>query len=199
MNATRAKETKETIRLFYALWPDDATRTALVEAQTNFHGRLTRYENLHITLAFLGDQPATLLAGLKDILQHLPKSAMTLTLDRLGYFPKNRIAWIGMHNVPDTLVNLQRELAQALLQQNVSFDNRATFKPHITLARDATPPPDLVFTPITWQATQMALVQSKAQPDGISYRVLASRALDEDVWTADEQGKDIAGTSRYET
>jgi 2'-5' RNA ligase len=193
MNATTAKDT---MRLFYALWPDDATRTELVQVQTNFHGRLTRYENLHITLAFLGEQPASLLPDLKDILEHLPKSAMTLTLDRLGYFQKNRIAWAGMHNPPDALFTLQSELAQALLRRNVSFDSRAAFKPHVTLARDATPPADMVFAPITWQANQVALVQSKTQPDGVSYRVLASRSLDEDVWTPNELGKDVLDTGR---
>jgi 2'-5' RNA ligase len=191
MNATKAKET---IRLFYALWPDDATRTALMQVQTNFQGRLTRYENLHITLAFLGEQPATLLPDLTDILERLPTSSIALTLDRLGYFPKNRIAWVGMHDVPSTLIIVQRELAQALVQRNVSFDNRATFKPHITLARDAKPPPDVIFAPIAWQARQVVLVESKAQPNGISYRVLASRALDEDVWTPDERGEKTAGS-----
>jgi 2'-5' RNA ligase len=193
MNATTAKDR---MRLFYALWPDDATRTGFVQVQTNFHGRLTRYENLHITLAFLGDQPASLVPDLKDILEHLSKSALTLTLDRLGYFVKNRIAWVGMHSPPEALFTLQSELAQALLRKGVTFDNRATFKPHVTLARDATPPPDMAFTPITWQANQIALVQSKTQPDGVAYRVLASRSLEEDVWTSNELGKDILDTGR---
>jgi 2'-5' RNA ligase len=191
MNATTANET---MRLFYALWPDDATRTELMRVQAGIHGRKTHYENLHITLAFLGEQPTTVLPALKDILDHLPKSAMTLTLDRLGYFPRNRIAWVGMHDVPDTLFTLQSTLAQALLQQDVSFDNRSAFKPHVTVARDATAPPDMVFAPISWQANQVALVQSKAQPDGVSYRVLASRLLDDEVWTPNELGQDVLDT-----
>jgi 2'-5' RNA ligase len=191
MNTTTAKET---MRLFYALWPDDATRDELRRVQTNIHGRMTRYENLHITLTFLGEQPTTLLPTLKDILDHLPKSSMAMTLDRLGYFPRNRIAWIGMHDAPEALFTLQSTLAQALLHRNVSFDDRAAFKPHVTLARDASAPPDIVFTPINWQANQVALVQSKTQPDGISYRVLAARSLTEDVWTSSELGQDILGT-----
>jgi 2'-5' RNA ligase len=191
MNANRAKET---MRLFYALWPDDGTRTELMQLQTNIHGRLTRYENLHVTLAFLGEQPTTLLPKLKEILDRLPESAITLTLDRLGYFPRNRVAWVGMHEVPDALLTVQRALTQALLQHDVSFDNRPAFKPHITLARDATTPPDIVFTPISWQANRIALVQSKTQPDGISYRVLASRSLDEEVWTQNELGQDVLDT-----
>lgn len=186
MNMTTAKETT---RLFYALWPDDATRTALMQLQINFGGRLTRYENLHITLAFLGEQPTALLPALKDLLDHLPKSEMTVTLDRLGYFPRNHIAWVGMHEVPDALLTFRSKLVQSLVQQDVSFDNRPAFKPHVTLARDASPPPDIVFNPIIWQVNQAVLVQSKTQPDGISYRVLASRSLDEEVWTPNALGE----------
>jgi 2'-5' RNA ligase len=185
----KATNTKDTMRLFYALWPDDATRTELMRLQANLHGRLTRYDNLHITLAFLGQQPTSLMPALKDLLGHLPKTAMKLTLDRVGYFPRNRIAWVGMHEIPDALLELQRKLTQGLLKKDVSFDSHSNFKPHITLARDANMPPDLVFTPITWQANQVALVQSKAQPDGVSYRVLESRALDEEVWTPSELGQ----------
>jgi 2'-5' RNA ligase len=193
MNATN---TKDTMRLFYALWPDDATRAELMRLQTNLHGRMTHYDNLHITLAFLGQQPTSLLPALKDLLGHLPKSAMTLRLDRVGYFTRNRIAWVGMHEVPDALFELQGKLTQALLKEDIAFDSHSNFKPHVTLARDASMPPDLVFTPITWQANQVALVQSKAQPDGVSYRVLESRALDEDVWTPNELGQGVLNTGR---
>lgn len=185
---------QETLRLFYALWPDDATRAELMRVQTFMHGRTTRYENLHVTLAFLGQQPAVLLPSLKEILAGLPKSSIALTLDRIGYFPRNRIVWVGMHDVPDALFTLQRNLAQALVEQQISFDNRPDFKPHITLARDASMPPDLVFTPIPWQASQVALVQSVTLPDGPAYRVLAVRSLEEDVRTPNELGQDKLDT-----
>lgn len=185
---------KETMRLFYALWPDDTTRAELMRVQTLMHGRITRYEDLHITLAFLGQQPVTLLPALKEILAALPKTAMTLTLDRIGYFTKKRIAWAGMHSPPDALFALQRELAQTLVQKAVPFDNRTDFKPHVTLARDAALPPDIVFAPITWQANQVTLVQSR--PNGGGYHVLASRSLDEEVWTSNELGQDVLDTGR---
>lgn len=196
MKQKTAANATDTMRLFYALWPDDATRTKLMQLQASMHGRMTRYENLHITLAFLGQQPAGSLPALKEVLARLPRTAMTLTIDRLGYFTKNRIAWVGMHDAPADLFTVQRTLAQALAQQNVSFDNRPDFKPHITLVRDAAPPPDIVFTPITWRANQAVLVQSLTQPNGSGYRVLASRSLDEDVWTPNELGQDVLDSGR---
>lgn len=186
MNAS----TTDTLRLFFALWPDDATRTGLLQLQASMRGRTIPYSNLHLTLAFLGQQPATLLASAKDALTHLSTPAMSLALDRVGYFPRNRIAWIGMHQAPAALLSLQQELAEALRQRNITFDSQQTFKPHITLARDASLPPDLSFTPIPWRANQVALVQSITTAEGASYQVVASRLLDERCWTPDERGED---------
>jgi 2'-5' RNA ligase len=180
--------TTDSLRLFFALWPDDETRTALMQLQAPLQGRRIAYDNLHLTLAFLGQQPASVLPDLKQILTHLPPSPSTLTLDRIGYFNRNRIAWAGMHDVPDTLLKLQQELADALVRHGIAFDNQHGFKPHVTLARDATLPPDIIFTPVVWRASQVALVQSATRAGGASYRVLASRSLDEVCWTSEEAG-----------
>ncbi|RJG05231.1 RNA 2',3'-cyclic phosphodiesterase [Noviherbaspirillum cavernae] len=185
-------QSQDSLRLFYALWPDAGTRTDLMQLQYPLHGRKSPYENLHITLAFLGPQPSALLPVLKDILTQLPAAAMTLTIDRVGYFNRNRIAWAGMHAVPERLLGLQRDLVQTLTQHEIAFDNETRFKPHITLARDATLPPDILFTPITWRANQAALVQSVTGPDGPRYEVLAMRSLDEVLWSQDERGPNSA-------
>lgn len=179
---------KESLRLFFALWPDDLMRGELVRLQQSLQGRKIPYDNLHITLAFLGQQPAERLATLKDILMHLPRTSITLTLDRVGYFPRNRIAWVGMHEVPAALLGLQQHLTQALTQCGIAFDSQLKFKPHITLARDAAPPPDMTFNPIVWQAQHVALVQSVTTPGGSRYQVLASRRLDSEVWIAGDSG-----------
>jgi 2'-5' RNA ligase len=172
-------DTTESLRLFYALWPDDATRAALTSLQTTLQGRKTQYGNLHVTLAFLGRQPAALVPALQAIMTRLPKSDMTIVMDRIGYFTRHRIVWAGMHQIPDTLSTLQRELTQALQQLNIVFDDQPAFKPHITLARDAQPPPDIPFEPIKWKANQIALVQSVIRPSGVTYQVLASHQLND--------------------
>ncbi|MGH8806283.1 MAG: RNA 2',3'-cyclic phosphodiesterase [Noviherbaspirillum sp.] len=169
----------EMLRLFFALWPDDATRTSLMQLQALIRGRTVLYNNLHLTLAFLGPQPAAVLASAKEILTHLSSPATSLTLDRLGYFTRKRLAWVGAHQVPDELVSLQKELRDGLLQRGITFDDRKDFKAHITLARDASLPPDIVFDPIVWHASQVALVQSATDDQGTAYRVLASRSLDQ--------------------
>lgn len=182
----------ESLRLFYALWPDDGTRAGLMRIQAQMRGRMVRYENLHITLAFLGQQPANLLPVLTEILPQLPALPITLTLDRLGYFTRKRIAWVGMHDPPEELFKLQRHLAEMLAGRDISFDNRPDFKPHVTLARDARAPTDMVFAPITWRASQAVLVQSMT--NGGTYRVLASRSLDQEMRTSNELGGDTLDT-----
>lgn len=165
------------LRLFYALWPDDTTRAALARLQFDLHGNKTRYRNFHITLAFLGDQPESVLPALQTLLTHIEDKEMTLTLDRLGHFPRNRIAWAGMHDAPAALMQLQAGLTRQLAQRQVMFESRALFRPHITLAREAAAPAEHAFTPIVWQAKQVALVQSLMAEDGLRYQVLASHWL----------------------
>lgn len=179
-------EPSSSLRLFFALWPDDATRAALMRLQATMQGQLTRYENLHATLAFLGQQPAALLPDLKQVLERLPRADITLTLDRIGYFTRKRIAWAGTHEAPENLLTLQQQLANALAALGLATDVREEFKPHVTLARDAAPPPDTAFTPIVWHVGRIALVKSETLSSGVCYEVLASRPIDRDVRVADE-------------
>jgi 2'-5' RNA ligase len=170
-------DTGKSLRLFYALWPDDATREALMRLQAPLHGRKTHYRNLHMTLAFLGQQSADVLPALKKILDDLPRAQISLVVDRIGYFTQNRIAWAGTHDVPAALVALQRDLAQRLAQNNIVFDDRSNFRPHVTLARDTAPPEELPFEPFVWNVDHVALVESVTDRDGVVYRVIGLRQL----------------------
>ena len=182
---------QEPLRLFVALWPDDTTATALSELQAHLRGRIIPYANLHLTLAFLGQRNKEVVPALKDILRHLPSTEIVLNLDRIGYFPRNRIAWAGAHTVPDNLAALRMNLIDAMKARAISFDDeQRSFKPHITLARDAIAPADRDFTPIAWHARQIAIVQSTTGRDGSRYTLLASRSLDRDAIVLDESGND---------
>lgn len=172
-----AKE--KSLRLFYALWPDDATRAALIRLQAALPGRITPPEDLHLTLAFLGSQPAATLPARQALLTELPAAAMTLRLDYLGFFPKNGIVWSGIQQPPPALAALRQTLLAALAQQGVGLDQSAHFKPHVTLARDALATVAAAdMAPILWRADHIALVQSSTGSTP-RYRLLASRRLQE--------------------
>jgi RNA 2',3'-cyclic 3'-phosphodiesterase len=168
-------ENPEIMRLFYALWPDETTRAQLAELQHGLKGRKTKRANLHMTLAFLGEQPEPSLAMLQGILQDLSVPDMSLMINHTAYRKRQRMVWAGMHEVPESLFGLQRDICTGLEQCGIAFDQRNHFKPHITLARDAVPMEALHFEPIAWRASQVSLVQSVNDKTGVSYHVLASQ------------------------
>lgn len=170
-----------TLRLFYALWPDEATRAALQRLQTALplSGRPVPAENLHLTLAFLGDQPEQQLPALKRILTRLPCPAQQLKpglqLDRAGYFKGSRIAWLGMQSPPAALMEMQASLARMLSEENIVYAAGGKFTPHISLARKSDPLPQIEFTPVDWQVMKLVLVRSSLLAGGSRYEVVACR------------------------
>lgn len=165
-------------RLFYALWPDADTRAALARLQAPLAGRHIPPHHLHLTMAFLGQQPAALLEPLRALAAELTVKLRTelvaaplmLTIDRIGYFIRPRIAWAGLSEAPPALMAWQAELMRRLQLLGVAAaDTHGQFKPHVTLARDAPAPVIEASDTIIWPVTQLALVESGH--DGI-YRVL---------------------------
>ena len=88
-----------TQRVFFALWPDEKVRASLALAARRMHrvlhGRRTRDENLHLTLAFIGEIDIES----SGRLQALPAAVLTerfrLILDRWDCWPRNGIGWAG--------------------------------------------------------------------------------------------------------
>ena len=172
-----ARERPDTLRLFFALWPDDATRTKLAMLQQDIGGRKVSEANLHLTLAFLGNQLRDSLRLLEGILHALPAQAFALRIDRYGYFAKPRIAWAGPSSPPDALMQMQRTLWQGLLNAGVALKPVAGFRPHVTLARDTIHKDREMQEVIEWPVGTIALVESVAVPGGVQYRVIASRGI----------------------
>jgi len=150
-----------TRKLFYALWPNDAERAALAALQAGVQGRYTPRAKLHITLAFLGQQPADTVPTLLAILDELSLPPLRLEIDCYGYFARPRIAWAGMTQVPQPLLDLQADLVRRLEAAGISAATHGTFKPHVTLARESREaPPAAPFSPVLWQADRAVLVES---------------------------------------
>jgi RNA 2',3'-cyclic 3'-phosphodiesterase len=170
-----------TLRLFYALWPDAATREALLALQRGLTGRPTERDNLHLTLAFLGQQPAATLPLLRQVLASLPNAPLPLSLDRSGYFPRHRIAWVGPATAPAALLDMQQDLLRALAQLAIGFAPPPHFEPHVTLARNANAAPEPIRQPIAWHSSQIVLAQSATLAQGARYEVLAARVLEPDA------------------
>ena len=172
-SATRAPS----LRLFYALWPDEQTRDQLAALQAGIHGRKVDIANLHLTLAFLGNQPRDSLTMLDAVMQSLSLTPFLLTLDGYGYFSKPQIVWAGPSSPPEALMSLQRSLWESLSDHGVALKPVAGFRPHVTLARDAERLDRAWESPVEWPVGTIALVESIAVPGGVRYRPLASRKI----------------------
>ena len=169
-----------TQRLFFALWPDDATRKALNQTGKWLHqhwgGRRMRPDTLHLTLAFLGNLTAaqleTLLQGIRDI----PVGAFELCLDQAGHWSHNRIGWLGLSQPSPALENLVLALRDQLRALDIPFDARP-HTPHITLLRKAQDGTALECLPLNWAVDGFVLVASNPQADGAHYDVLQTWRL----------------------
>lgn len=137
-------------------------------------GRFIPRENWHVTLAFLGDVPETLLPDVEDALDEAAKGIghVTLAPDRLGKFGRSADAslWLGLADDPH-LSALAARLREELRRREFPFDDKP-FLPHITLARRARIPkgdlPPLPF-PGPALATRVAVFKSTLSREGASY------------------------------
>ena len=163
------------VRLFFALWPDAAVRTALADWATTLHracgGRVTQPGKLHMTLAFLGDTDRARCDNLRSVAAGVTPRRLELVLDRPGYWKHNRIAWAGASQVPRELTELVGELRGALTDARIRFDTKP-FVSHVTLLRKASAPAEMpALPPIVWRASGFALVRSAPGADGVDYNL----------------------------
>ncbi|MGH8427910.1 MAG: RNA 2',3'-cyclic phosphodiesterase [Gammaproteobacteria bacterium] len=166
----------ETYRLFFALWPDAVTRAAIHRAThavvRHAGGRPVRAENYHLTLAFLGEQPAALLPSIIEAGASLAARTGELRLLRLGYFERTRVLWLGPENTPNPLRLHVRRLWQALAPLGIARERRP-FAAHLTLARKVNRAPVVAVRPVSWRYVGFALVESVTQSQGARYRLIA--------------------------
>jgi len=133
-----------------------------------------RTENLHLTLAFLGDLDEGRVAEAERAAAEVAPRAAVLVLDRPGYWKHNRIAWAGASAVPGELEALVHELRNALASSRIGFDAKG-FAVHVTLVRDAREPRAMPkLEPVAWKFDGFALVRSAMQPGASRYELLGS-------------------------
>jgi 2'-5' RNA ligase len=165
----------DTLRLFFALWPDDATRDALNRSSKWLHkhwgGRCMRADTLHITLAFLGSTPADQLDALIACADTVRTDAFELVLDQAGYWRHNRIGWLGASETPSQHFELVGALNAGLQAAGFAVDARPHV-PHITLLRNSAGGEVPACIPVRWPIRDFVLVKSVTKSDGAHYEVI---------------------------
>jgi 2'-5' RNA ligase len=138
------------LRLFLALWPDDAARETLAAAQRAWTwpagAALVPREKLHLTLHFLGPVPATRFAALQPLFGTRGEPFLLTAEGARHHVWPGGIAVLELA-APSALQRLHAALADVLRAQGFGVEDRA-YRPHVTFARKAwgarppeTPPP----------------------------------------------------------
>ncbi|WP_144632279.1 2'-5' RNA ligase family protein [Bordetella genomosp. 13] len=103
--STSRPDPRDTLRIFFALWPEGRARDALAPWQQRAHahcgGRPMRPDTLHLTLAFLGEATR---AQAETLIAHTRQDRIEpgeLLLSRYGTFPRQGI----VHACPDAAVS----------------------------------------------------------------------------------------------
>ncbi|MGE5319751.1 MAG: RNA 2',3'-cyclic phosphodiesterase [Hyphomicrobiaceae bacterium] len=165
----------DTLRLFFALWPDDATRDALNRTGKWLHqhwgGRRMRADTLHITLAFLGSIAVEELDELVACADIVHTGAFELLLDQAGYWRHNRIGWLGASQTPPQHFELVGALNSALQAAGFPADARPHV-PHVTLLRKSAGGEVPPCTPVHWRIGDFVLAKSVTESDGAHYEVI---------------------------
>jgi 2'-5' RNA ligase len=165
----------DTLRLFFALWPDDVTRAALNRTGKWLHqhwgGRRMRADTLHITLAFLGSTPVEQLDPLIACADTIQAGAFELILDQTGYWRHNRIGWLGASQTPPQHFELVDMLNAALQAAGFPVDARPHV-PHVTLLRNTADGELPACVPVRWPVSDFVLVASRTEADGAHYEVI---------------------------
>jgi len=124
-------------RLFIALELPTDCRNALAAVATPIPGvRWLVADQLHLTLAFLGNVDAEAQQRLRDRLAELHVPAFSMRLIRVVMFRARRptTIWAGVEEADDGLMALHGEILRAVKAAHIEM-KPASFHPHITLAR----------------------------------------------------------------
>ena len=167
------------MRLFIAIKLSDAMKDSLIRLENILYdrgvrGNYTSEENLHLTLAFIGEYPDC--EPVLDALSSVAFSPFELRLEGMGRF--GDLWWAGMQDSAP-LTAIVRRIRRALAENDIPFD-RKRFSPHITLIRKAAGEmPGTSPEPVSMQVDTISLMRSERGRNGMIYTELGTLEADE--------------------
>ena len=159
------------MRLFIAIQLSDGIRNSLSAVQTylrdhGVRGNYTKIENLHLTLAFIGEysDPDFVL----EVIHTVPFTPFPMRTEGFGSF--GDLYWCGIGENDDLLTYVKR-LRRALAENGIPFD-RKKFSPHITLIRRAEYDrdfPGVTIPDVSMRVSGVSLMRSDRTKSGMVY------------------------------
>lgn len=177
------------MRLFIAIPLADETRSTVMDTAARLQphllqGRFSPRDNLHLTLAFLGETPPSRVQDVRTAMDSVSPSPFSLHIGTPGRFrrPGGDILWLSVDGGAPLRV-LYTQLSAALRLAGFALEARA-FSPHLTIGRQIVLNPhfDLaafgrtVHT-ITDQAACISLMRSDRIGGKLTYTELYRRDI----------------------
>ena len=129
------------MRLFIAINLNEDIKDYLMQAiqelkRKSSAGNFTRRENLHLTLAFLGEISPDKVGFIKSAMNRTGDEPFRLSLSGFGKFRRNGgdIHWAGIER-SDGLLEIQKQLTLELHHAGFQIEDRE-YSPHLTLGRE---------------------------------------------------------------
>jgi len=184
----------QTLRTFIALDMPPEIKAALakyVQPLKLLRGRVSwvKPENLHLTLKFLGDTPASRVDEIAAVLQEIAAASTRFSaiVSGTGAFPTDehpRMLWVGVNEETGMLQSLARAIEERL--QRLGFaPEKKRFTPHLTIGRvKNTRIPEVIralqenpFAKMPAPFDEIIFMQSALHPAGSIYTPLRKLAL----------------------
>jgi RNA 2',3'-cyclic 3'-phosphodiesterase len=172
----RVGDAQACARVFFALWPSPATRDQLFAwaqaCRPSSGGRAVRCDDLHATLAFLGEVERSRLPELLALPDEIACPRFECVLDRIGYWRHNGVVCAGTSRPPPLLSAFAASLAQRLARSGFRTEDRP-YVPHVTLLRDVRrAPAEPRIEPLCWNVDTIVLAESAQSGGRLLYRPL---------------------------
>lgn len=132
------------MRFFIALEIPEENRLAFQAIQDRLHtlipqARLTNLEKIHLTLAFVGEQPEELkellIGVISKSVKGIPPFVVTPAyIDGFPNISEPQVLWVGTKGDIDKILLIAKRITEGLEDLNLPIDERR-FIPHITIAK----------------------------------------------------------------
>jgi 2'-5' RNA ligase len=180
------------MRCFIAIELPDEVRDRLADLQEQMAGlgravRWSKVESVHLTVKFLGEVPDQRVAEVCETARRIAEKHPVFDLEvaGAGCFPPRglaRIIWAGIPQLPQPLVDCQRECEEQFAAMGFEKENRP-YKPHLTVGRVNDPGASNrvrqllrqfeSFTAGAFTADELTVFQSELRRGGSVYTPLA--------------------------
>jgi len=150
------------MRVFFGIRLSSKVKEIAATTQSNLStkGNFTSYDNLHITLRFIGSVTMSELEDLKDCLYNISFNSFDILINDIGYFNSRGKYTLFLKVESDELHDFYSKLEAELVKFGFDKENR-NYKPHITLVREAQNINSGSIIPTNMHVNEIALIESK--------------------------------------